>query len=84
MQKRKIISTKLFVILTAMSQEYHLKCPKCGHEFDISYDPLNSFSDPDAGIIIREGTHRFAAKCPSCRRRSHYHMSDEGEQLSTW
>jgi Fe2+ or Zn2+ uptake regulation protein len=67
-----------------MSQDYHLKCPKCGHEFDLNYDPLNSLSDPEAGIIIREGTYRFAAKCPECKKRSHYHMSEDEKQLSNW
>ncbi|KQB35355.1 MULTISPECIES: CpXC domain-containing protein [Acidiplasma] len=67
-----------------MIQKYHLKCPKCGHEFNINYDPWVSFPDPDLGIIIREGKHRFAVRCPACHKTSHYHMSDDGEQLSTW
>lgn len=61
-----------------MSTEYHLKCPKCGHEFNLNYDQWNSLSDPDVpGLIWREGVHAFAVKCPSCRKRSHYHVSDE-------
>lgn len=68
-----------------MAREYHLKCPKCENEFDLLYDQLNSLPDPDApGLIWREGAHRFAVKCPSCRQRSHYHLSDGGEQLSDW
>lgn len=67
-----------------MAQEYHLKCPECGHEFDLYYDQLNSLFDPEAGIIFREGGNRFAVKCPQCRKRSHYHMSDDGKQLPSW
>jgi DNA-directed RNA polymerase subunit M/transcription elongation factor TFIIS len=71
-------------IKSGMAQKYHLKCPKCGYEFDLNYSQLNSLSDPDVGITWREGAHRFAVKCPECHSRSHYHISEDGKQLSTW
>jgi hypothetical protein len=45
-----------------MAQEYNLKCHKRGNEFDLNYDQLNSFSDTNAGITWKDGTHRFSFK----------------------
>ncbi len=60
--------------------EYHLKCPKCRHEFDLNYSQWNSLSDPDSsGSIHRYGPHRFSVPCRSCGKRSTYHVSKEGE-----
>jgi endogenous inhibitor of DNA gyrase (YacG/DUF329 family) len=60
------------------STEYHLKCPKCGHEFDFDYSQWNSSSDPDVpGISYRYGPHRFSINCPSCHKRSRYHVSEK-------
>lgn len=68
-----------------MATDSNLKCPKYGHDFKLSYSQFDSFSDPSVpGLIWREGAHRFAVKCPSCRKRSHYHMTDDGRQLTTW
>ena len=62
------------------STEYHLKCPKCGHEFDFNYSQWNSSSDPDVpGISYRYGPHMFSISCPSCRKRSRYHVSAKDE-----
>ncbi len=67
-----------------MAQMYHLTCPKCGHEFDFNYDQWNSLSDPSVpGLVWREGGHSFAIKCPSCRKRSHYKVSEADEVNET-
>ena len=47
-----------------MALDYYLKYPKCGNEFDLDYDQLNIFSDPNAGITWKDGTHRFSFKYP--------------------
>jgi endogenous inhibitor of DNA gyrase (YacG/DUF329 family) len=60
--------------------EYHLKCPECGHEFDLNCSQWNSLSDPDVpGLIYRYGPHRFSIDCPSCHKWSRYHVSEEDE-----
>lgn len=46
--------------------EEHLKCPKCGHEFDYYFNvafPLTSLNI----------SQYFRAQCPSCHRYSIYH-----------
>ena len=54
---------------------YHLTCPKCDTEFDFNYNQLMSISKH--GIVFRFGPYSFSVKCPNCRKRSRYHVSDE-------
>lgn len=44
-------------------QRSHLRCPKCGHEFDYDWVPGASLT------AVRLGTARYLA-CPQCRRWS--------------
>jgi endogenous inhibitor of DNA gyrase (YacG/DUF329 family) len=54
---------------------YHLKCPNCGNEFDFDYNQLIGISK--LGIVFRYGAHDFSVKCPACRKRQRFHVSDE-------
>jgi phage terminase large subunit GpA-like protein len=53
---------------------YHLKCPNCGEEFDFDYNEFNSFSK--LGLVFRYGPYSFSVKCPNCRKRSRYHVTE--------
>ena len=62
-----------------MTEEYRVKCPKCGNEFTVNYSTWNSLSDPDVGVIFRYGLHMFSCKCPGCHKSSRYHVTDSDE-----
>ncbi|MEJ2252449.1 MAG: hypothetical protein P8Y70_20750 [Candidatus Lokiarchaeota archaeon] len=53
---------------------YHLTCPRCGNEFDFDYNQFSSLTK--FGLVIRYGAHSFSVKCPSCRKRARYHVTD--------
>lgn len=48
--------------------EEHLKCPKCGFEFDYYYSVAYSLSSLKISQFFR-------AECPRCHRTSIYHTS---------
>ncbi|MEM0156404.1 MAG: hypothetical protein QW597_07400 [Thermoplasmataceae archaeon] len=54
---------------------YHLKCPLCGHEFDFDYNSMVGISR--LGIVMRYGPYSFSVKCPACRKRSRYNVTEE-------
>lgn len=62
-----------------MTEEYRVKCPRCGNEFTVNYSTWNSLSDPEVGIIFRYGLHIFSCKCPECHKRSRYHVTESDE-----
>lgn len=45
----------------------HLKCPKCGGEFDLRWLPGDYFHQ--AGIF-------YSVKCPICKKRSEFDVYD--------
>ena len=53
---------------------YHLKCPNCGHDFDFNYNQFVGISK--LGIVMRYGPNSFSVKCPFCRKRERYEVSD--------
>jgi hypothetical protein len=65
-----------------MTEEYSVKCPKCGNEFTVNYSAWNSLSDPEVGVIFRYGLHTFSCKCPECHTRSRYHVTDSDEVIT--
>lgn len=54
---------------------YHLHCANCGEEFNFDYNSLVSFSK--LGIVFRYGPHDFSVKCPKCRKRGRYSVTDD-------
>jgi hypothetical protein len=54
--------------MPSIVQLSHLKCKKCGVEFDYAYVPGASFTS------IRLGNSRFL-KCPSCGKWSIFNLS---------
>lgn len=54
---------------------YHLHCPKCGEEFDFNYNSLVGISK--LGIVVRYGPHDFSVKCPNCRKRGRYSVTED-------
>ena len=55
--------------LKGLMQLSHLRCKKCGSEFDYAYIPGASFAS------IRIGNSRYI-KCPVCYRRSFFNIWD--------
>lgn len=65
---------KIQIVVSGKMTLYHLKCPNCGEEFDFDYSEINSFSK--LGLVFRYGPNAFSVKCPKCRKRSRYHVTE--------